>query len=200
MSESKLNTFLNYSLRACNSFFLLQHQVACGHKNVLPGSSLAVSYSIAYSVSYCKVLMKFFFIFYDFCYLVGRFSFCFCIWVAGMDKFLSMRPIFWARNFNCALDPARKEMGTQHRCTLLIETQIEKLLLVLYYLQERNCLRDKFSRFSWVLAKFAKSNPRGVENWGIYPDELRLIFQRFGTSCTIIMNNLSCLWNPFQVI
>ena len=39
---------------------------------------------------------------------------------------------------------------------------------------------------------------QGVESWVTYSDKLRLIFQRFGTCCTIIMNNLSCLWNPLQ--
>ena len=46
--------------------------------------------------------------------------------------------------------------------------------------------------------KFAKFTFQGAESWGTYSDKLRLLFQCLGTCCTIIMNNLSYLWNPLQ--
>ena len=49
----------------------------------------------------------------------------------GVDKFLSRRPIFRARNFFCVPDQAREKMGAQNQFTRLIETQLEKLLLAL---------------------------------------------------------------------
>ena len=64
-----------------------------------------------------------------------------------------------------APDRARKKMGAQNQSALLIETQLEKLLFDLYYLKERNCLRDKFSRilanfYKSTGSKFVKLNPR----------------------------------------
>ena len=40
---------------------------------------------------------------------------------------------------------------------------------------------------------FASIKTKGVESWSRYSDNLRLIFQRSVTCCTITMNNLSCL-------
>ena len=64
-----------------------------------------------------------------------------------------------------APDRARKKMGAQNQSALLIETQLEKLLFDLYYLKDRNCLRDKFSRilanfYKSTGSKFVKLNPR----------------------------------------
>ena len=64
-----------------------------------------------------------------------------------------------------APDRARKKMGAQNQSAILIETQLEKLLFDLYYLKERNCLRDKFSRilanfYKSTGSKFVKLNPR----------------------------------------
>ena len=49
-----------------------------------------------------------------------------------MDKFLSRRSAFWARNYTCALDRARKKMGSQNQGARPIDTQLETLLFVLY--------------------------------------------------------------------
>ena len=43
-----------------------------------------------------------------------------------------------------------------------------------------------------IKLRFAKINPQGVESWGTYSDKLRLIFQRFGTCCTIIIIFRAC--------
>ena len=52
----------------------------------------------------------------------------------GVDKFLSGRLIFRARNFTCAPDQARKKMGAQNQIANPIETQQETLPFDLYYL------------------------------------------------------------------
>ena len=51
-----------------------------------------------------------------------------------VDKFLSGHPILWAGNFICAPNRARRKMGAQNQSAPPIETQLEKLLFALYYL------------------------------------------------------------------
>ena len=54
----------------------------------------------------------------------------------GLDKFTSTRPSFWARNYICAPDRARKKNGTQNQsqCARLIDKQLETTIFVLCYL------------------------------------------------------------------
>ena len=53
---------------------------------------------------------------------------------SGVDKLLSWRPTFRARNSTCVPNQARKKMRAQNQSTYPIETQLETLLFVLYYL------------------------------------------------------------------
>ena len=55
--------------------------------------------------------------------------------MSGVDKFLSRRPTFWARNFTCAPDRAHKKMGGQNQSVRPIEIQLETLLFMLYDLK-----------------------------------------------------------------
>ena len=56
----------------------------------------------------------------------------------GVDKFLSRRPIFRARNFTYAPDQARKKVGPQIQSARLIKTKLKTLIFVLYYLSSTN--------------------------------------------------------------
>ena len=44
------------------------------------------------------------------------------LYLTGVDKFVSRRPIFWERNFTCSPDRARKNMGAQNQSAHPIET------------------------------------------------------------------------------
>ena len=50
------------------------------------------------------------------------------LYLTGVDKFVSRRPIFWERNFTCSPDRARKNMSAQNQSARPIETQLEILL------------------------------------------------------------------------
>lgn len=56
-----------------------------------------------------------------------------------------------------------------------------------------NILRILFFFFceSLFCNDFAGTEVQGIESWYIYSDKLRLMYQRFATCCTIIMNSLS---------
>ena len=53
---------------------------------------------------------------------------------SGVDKLLSRRPTFQAHNFTCAPDRASNKMDAQKQSSHLVETQLETLLFVFYYL------------------------------------------------------------------
>ena len=53
---------------------------------------------------------------------------------SGVDKFLSRRPNFRARNFTWVLDWARKKIGPENQSARSIEIQLETSLFALNYL------------------------------------------------------------------
>ena len=71
--------------------------------------------------------------------------------VSGVDKFLCRRPT-WARNFTCAPDRARKNIGALNKSARPIETQLETSLFVLYNLNSTYsfhffiCFHQKYSQ------------------------------------------------------
>ena len=56
-------------------------------------------------------------------------------WTTGVQKFISMRPTLRACNFTYFTRSGALKMGGQNQGVRPIETQLETLLFVLYYLK-----------------------------------------------------------------
>ena len=71
-----------------------------------------------------------------------------------MDKFFSGRPIFRARNVDCAPDRAHKKVGAENQSECPIKTQLEILLFALYYSFVPNCRSGQIASLGKKTVKF----------------------------------------------
>ena len=60
-------------------------------------------------------------------------------YISGVNKFLSRRLNFQARNYTLAPDRGRKKMGDQNKIVLPIKTQLEALLFIVLHYPNRTC-------------------------------------------------------------